>query len=190
MAAGSGAILLLGLRGGGLQALAPGVLGVAFFGPAFVILLWAFVRPNYLAIDDEGVQFRMYCVEGRIPWEEIGQVSAGAGWPSLTFDDCERVSRQVRLCGVRPLGWVLEIPTRAVSLMIRRPLANIYPATAGQLARGFRANEEMFGFHYGLPTSLLEGTTEEMVRAVRKEWRARRDLNPRPTGSKPAALSS
>jgi len=25
---------------------------------------------------------------------------------------------------------------------------------------------------------------------MRKEWRARRDLNPRPTGSKPGALSN
>lgn len=168
MAAASGLLVLVGWRGAGLGAMLAGGLGLVFFGPALLILLWTLVRPNYLTVDDGGLRLRLYSLEANIPWTEIRGVSAGAGWPSLTFHDCERVSGSVEVCGIRPLGWLLEVPTRLVTLILHRPLANVYPTTQRQIVDGFRANEQMFGFHYGLPTSLLEGSTRTMLVAMRR----------------------
>lgn len=177
MAGGSALLLLVGLRGAGLMGILGGALGLSFFGPALLVFLWALVRPNYLVVEDDGLRFRLHSVEATIPWEEVQAITTGAGWPSLTFHDPERVTRAVRFCGLWPLGWIIEIPTRIVSLIIRRPLANSYPTTRRQLLDGFRANDGMFGFHYGLPTSMLEGSTAEMVKAMR-----RAATPPRPPG--------
>lgn len=168
MAGGSGLLFLVGVRGAGLAAVLAGGLGLAVFGPALLLLLWAVVRPNYLVADTDRVRFRLYTVEATIAWAEIRAVGAGAGWPSLTFHDCERISRSVVFRGFPLLGWIVEIPTRVVSLIIRQPLANMCPTTRRQLADGFRANERMFGFHYGLPTSLLDGSSREIIAAMRR----------------------
>ena len=61
-------------------------------------------------------------------------------------------------------------PWWAVSLIIRRPLANIYPTNRGQLRQHFRANERMFRFHYGMPTDLLAERGREILRAL-KRWK-------------------
>jgi hypothetical protein len=153
-------------------ALVGGGLGVAFSGPILLILLHALVQPSYLKIDDWGVNFRFYSVELAVPWENIREVSGGAGWPSLTFYDPDSVARAARFRGLPPLGWVLQIPTRAVSLIIRRPLANLYPTNRGQFLQHFRANERMFRFHYGLPTDLLEQSGREILKAL-KRWKPR-----------------
>lgn len=166
MAGGSGLLVVVGVRGAGPIALLGGLLGLTFFGPALLILAWGLVSPNYLAVHSRGLRFRLHGLEAMIPWEEIREVSGGVGWPSLTFHDCERVARDIRFRGLRPLGWVLEVPTRIVSLIIRRPLANMYPMTRRQLVEAFRANERMFTFHYGLPTSLLEGSSREIMDAI------------------------
>lgn len=168
MAGASALLLLVGLRGAGLLAVLAGVLAFAFFGPALLILLWTVVRPNYLRVEAGRLRFRLYGVEASIPWGEIHAITGGVGWPSLTFRDPERVVRSIRFRGIPLLGWILEIPTRIVSFLIRRPLANMYPTTRRQLVSGFRANERMFGFHYGLPTSLLEGSTASIVEVMRR----------------------
>lgn len=167
MAGASGLLVVVGLHGAGIHALLAGGLGLVFFGPALFILLWAFVQPNYLVVDASGLRFRLYSLEATVPWEEVRTVSAGAGWPSLTFYDGDQVSQRFQFRGLLPLGWLLEIPTRIVSLILRRPLANMYPTTRRQLVDGFRANEQMFGFHYGLPTSLLDSSTREIVATMR-----------------------
>jgi hypothetical protein len=171
MAGGSAAIGAAGLQGAGVGALLAGGLGLSFFGPALVILLWALVRPNYLAVDADALRFRLYSLEADIPWGEIRRATAGAGWPALTFYDCDQASHHVRFRGLKPLGWALEVPTQVAGLIIRQPIANIYPSTRRQLVSGFHANERMFGFHCGLPTSLLEGSTKEMVAAMRRRLR-------------------
>lgn len=168
MTGGSGLLFVVGLRGAGPIALLGGLLGLTFFGPALLILAWGLVSPNYLEVHPQGLRFRLHGLEATIPWEEIREVSGGVGWPSLTFHDCERVARDIRFRGFRPLGWLLEVPTRIVSLIIRRPLANMYPTTRRQLADAFRANERMFTFHYGLPTSLVEGSGREIIEAMKR----------------------
>lgn len=168
MAGVSGLLLLVGLRGAGLAAVLAGVLGCTFFLPALLILLAALIRPNYLIVDDDGLRFRLSGLEGSLPWGEVRAITTGTGWPSLTFHDPDRVSRMIHFRGIPLLGWVLEVPTRLVSLWIRRPLANLYPTTRQQLVSGFRANERTFGFHYGLPTSTLEGATATIVAAMRR----------------------
>lgn len=168
MFAASAALLWVSIRSPNLLGVLGGGLAVSFFGPTFFILLHASIQPSHLMITAEGVRCRFYSLSLAIPWENVREVTGGAGWPSLTFHDCDAVARNATFHGFPPLGWLLQIPTKAVGLLLRRPLANIYPLTRGQLLGAFRANEKMFGFHYGLPTSLLERSTEEILTALRR----------------------
>lgn len=168
MLAVSGLILGVSFRSGSPVALFIGAVAVAFFGPAFLILAHELIRPSYLTIDDWGVRFRFHSLEMVVPWENIREVGGGAGWPSLTFYDCEAVARTTKFSGWLPLGWLLTISTKVVSLILRRPLANLYPTNPQQLLQAFRANERMFQFHYGMPSSLLERSTREIVALLKR----------------------
>ncbi len=59
-------------------------------------------------------------------------------------------------------------PHEGVSLLLRQPLANLYPMNREQLLRAFRAYEKMFGFHYGMPSSLLEASGPEIPAALKQ----------------------
>jgi hypothetical protein len=168
MFAASAILLWVSARSANLLGVLGGGLAVTFFGPAFLILLHASIQPSHLRITAEGIRCRFYSLSLAIPWENIREVSGGAGWPALIFHDCDAVARSATFHGFPPLGWLLQIPTKAVGLLLRRPVANIYPLTRGQLLGAFRANEKMFGFHYGMPTSLLERSTEEILSALRR----------------------
>lgn len=168
MAALPALLLGLGLARGQIIVAGAGVLGLFFFGPALVMLAQAMVVPSYLTIDDVGVRFRFYSVELSVPWSAIADVGPGVGWPALTFHEPERVARSATFIAFPPLAWMLAVPTLAVSLMLRRPLANIYPTGPRQLLAVFRANAESFGFHYGMPSSLLEAGGPEILAALRR----------------------
>lgn len=168
MFAASGALLGISIRSANLLGLLGGGLGVAFFGPAFLMLAHAIFQPSHLRIDEGAVSFRFYSLSLAVPWHQIRQITAGVGWPSLTFDDCDTVARTATFHGFPPLGWLLQTPTKAVSLILRQPLANLYPMNRKQLLHAFRANERMFGFHYGTPSSLLEFGTQEILAALRR----------------------
>lgn len=171
MFAASGLILAVAIYSRSLLGMLVGVIAVAFFGPALFILVSAVFWPSSLTVDDRGVRCRFYSVEIEIPWENIRDVSGRAGWPALTFHDCEAVARAARFHGFPPLGWLLQIPTKAVSLLLRQPLANIYPTSCAQLAGAFRANERTFGFHYGMPSDLLERSNQEIVELLKRRRR-------------------
>lgn len=149
-----------------------GCLTFSFFGPAFLIMLQGLVRPNYLRADDRGIRCRFYSVELGVPWDNVRAVTGGVGWPALTFHDPEAAARSARFWGLLPLSWVLEFPAQIVSALVKRPIANIYPMTSGQLLRMFRANEQTFGFHYGMPTDALERPGHDILAALRR-WHAR-----------------
>lgn len=55
-----------------------------------------------------------------------------------------------------------------VSLPLRQPLANLYPMNREQLLQAFRANQRMYGFHYGMPSSLLEASGPEILAALKR----------------------
>lgn len=149
-----------------------GVVGVAFFFPALLILLQALVVPSYLRIDDAGINCRFYSIELSVAWDNIKEITGGMGWPSLVFYDPEIVASTAKFCSFAPIGWLLMIPTKSVSLLLRRPLPNIYPGTRKGLLQAFRATEQSFGFHYGLPSDLLEKSNREILTLLRQ--RARR----------------
>jgi hypothetical protein len=171
----SAAILLGSLRGAHFFGVLAGAVATTFFGPILLVLLHAIVRPNYLVIGDRGLRFRFYSVELTVPWESVREIGGGVGWPSLTFHDCETVARSATVRGWPPVGWLLQLPTGLVSLLLRQPLANLYPVTLGQLLQAFRANERMFRFHYGMPSDLLEKSNKEILALLR----ARRPRTPR-----------
>lgn len=104
MFAGAGLIVAIGVLALSPAALLAGAIAVAFFGPAFLILVQALFQPSYLRIDDHGVTCRFYSAELRVTWDNVRDVSGGVGWPSLTFYDCEAVARAARFRGFAPLG--------------------------------------------------------------------------------------
>ncbi|HXH81342.1 MAG TPA: hypothetical protein VNN07_00270, partial [Candidatus Tectomicrobia bacterium] len=171
MAGASALLLVVGARTLHPLPLVGGVLGTAFFGPALLILAHALVRPCYLAIEPHGVRFRFYSVECAIPWSEVRAVSAGTGWPALTFHDPQRVADAARVSAIRPLGWLLAVPTRVVAALLGAPLGPLYPTSRREVLAAFLANAATFGFHYGLPTSLLEADTRELVERLRRAHR-------------------
>ncbi|MGH7388348.1 MAG: hypothetical protein ACREM3_02665 [Candidatus Rokuibacteriota bacterium] len=161
-------LLWVGLAAGRVFVAATGALGLLFFGPALLILLQAVIVPSYLVIDDEGLRFRFYSVELAVPWGAIKEIGPGMGWPALTFHDPRSVVDSATLVGLPPLAWMLAVPTWVVSRIVGRPLANIYPTSKRQLLGMFLANEESFGFHYGMPSSLLEASGRDIMAALRR----------------------
>lgn len=55
-----------------------------------------------------------------------------------------------------------------MSLLLRQPIANIYPMNRKQLLQAFLANERMFRFHYGMPTDLLERSNQEILDLLKR----------------------
>jgi len=154
-----------------------GVVAVGFFFPALVMLLQAAMFPSYLAIDDAGINCRFYSIELSASWDNIKGITGGVGWPSLVFHSPEVVAATAKFWGFPPIGWLLAIPTRFVSLVLRRPMPNIYPATRKALLRAFRSTEQSFGFHYGMPSDLLDKSNREILTLLRRRAR-RRDRLP------------
>lgn len=55
-----------------------------------------------------------------------------------------------------------------VSLPLRQPLANLYPMNRERHPGAFRANERISGFHYGMPSGLLEASGPEILAALKR----------------------
>jgi hypothetical protein len=148
-----------------------GTVAVGFFFPALVMLLQAVIFPSYLTIDDGGITCRFYSIELSIAWDNIKEITGGMGWPSFIFHDPEIVASRARFSAFAPIGWLLSIPTKFVSLLLNKPMPNMYPATRKALLRAFRSTEQSFGFHYGLPSDLLEKGNQEILALLRRRAR-------------------
>lgn len=150
-----------------------GIVAVGFFFPALVMLLQAAIFPSYVTVDDAGISCRFYSIELSISWDNIKEITGGVGWPSLIFHNPEIVAGTARFWGFAPIGWLLAIPTKFVSLFLQRPMPNMYPPTRKALLRAFRSTEQSFGFHYGMPSDLLDKSNREILTLLRRRARQR-----------------
>jgi hypothetical protein len=70
------------------------------------------------------------------------------------FHDPALVAATEKFRGFAPIGWLLAIPTKFGSLLLCRPMPNIYPGTQKALLRAFR-RERGSNLYKLLPKSIF-----------------------------------